>query len=306
MIQTKKKGEWLELMVPTQWAGYSLESLFKDLWKAPKKQTHFLRTNKEVLINGLIPNWTDKLRADDVLLIKLFGEEDYGYIPQYYDIDVIYEDDHLLVVNKPAGMDTHPNSPEQTNTLANAVAFHLQSQGEVGQVKHIHRLDRDTTGAILFAKHAFIGAILDKRLEERKIKRTYTALVEGIVKKKKGTINEPIGRDRHHPTRRRVSPSGQPAITHCKVVQTYVKENKTLVSCLLDTGRTHQIRVHMSHIGHPLLGDSLYNEKNRSHRQALHAVKLEFEHPLTLANITCHAPFLDTPPLFKNVNYLDF
>ena len=115
-------------------------------------------------------------------------------------------------------MDTHPNSVEQTDTLSNAVAFHLLAKGEFRQVKHVHRLDRDTTGAVLFAKHPFIGSMLDRMLEEREIRRTYLAIVQGVLPHHKGTIQEPIGRDRHHATRRRVSPSGQQATTNFEVL----------------------------------------------------------------------------------------
>ena len=140
--------------------------------------------------------------------------------------------------------------------------------------------------------------MLDKMLEERKITRTYYALVEGIVKPEKGTIQEKIGRDRHHATRRRVSPTGQTATTHFKVIQRYPKQNITLVSCTLDSGRTHQIRVHFSHIHHPLAGDTLYGGKKIFSRQALHAHQIEFIHPISEEKIICKAPFIDTPPFF--------
>ncbi len=120
---------------------------------------------------------------------NFFDHQEFGVIPAYFDISILYEDDHLLVVNKPPGIDTHPNEPDQTNTLANALAFYLQTKGEYRKILHIHRLDQNTSGAIIFAKHPFIGAILDRMLEERKIKRTYIALVDGIMKKKQGTID---------------------------------------------------------------------------------------------------------------------
>ncbi|MDZ5473952.1 RluA family pseudouridine synthase [Bacillus sp. 31A1R] len=302
MIKTSKKGEWFELVIPEEWSSYTLDQLLRDHWKVSKKQIHLFRMEKNILINGQPPQWNRPLQTGDPLSIKLFTPEDYGVIPQNIDIDILFEDDHLLIVNKPAGIDTHPNQPEQSNTLANAVAFYLQVKGENRQVKHIHRLDRDTTGAILFAKHSLIGSILDKMLEERKIKRTYLALVQGLLNKKSGTINEPIGADRHHPTRRRVSPRGQHAVTHFTVIDRYNKEKRTLVKCQLNTGRTHQIRVHLSHIGHPLLGDDLYGGTRIYKRQALHAVKMEFKHPLTMEEIECHAPFLDQPPIFKNID----
>lgn len=292
-MNTRKKGEWFEILIPAVWEGLSIEQLFREAWNAPKKQTHLLRMNREVLVNGHPANWTTALRRNDRMEIRLFTEKDFGVIPEYQEIDVLFEDEHLLVVNKTPGIDTHPNTVSQSNTLANAVAFHLQAQGEQCLVKHIHRLDRDTSGTILFAKNSFIGSILDRMLEERKIKRTYIAILQGLLKKKKGTINAPIGRDRHHPTRRRVSPNGQQAITHYEVVATDMKKNSTQVRCQLDTGRTHQIRAHFSYLGYPLVGDVLYGGKPSFHRQALHAEKLEFIHPFTLEKIHCVAPPID-------------
>jgi 23S rRNA pseudouridine1911/1915/1917 synthase len=305
MIQSHKKGEWFEITIPAEWQHFTLESLFKDFWHAPKKLIHSFRMDKKVQINGRNPDWTVPLIKNERLQIQLFTEEDQAVSSEYLPVDVLYEDDHLVVFNKPAGMDTHPNNPGQTGTLANAAAFHLQVNGEPGRARHVHRLDRDTTGAILFAKNALIGAILDKMLEERQIKRTYLALVDGIIRQNKGTIDKPIGRDRHHPTRRRVSETGQKAITHFKVLDRFKQKDLTLVQCSLDTGRTHQIRVHFSHLGHPLAGDTLYEGSTDFSRQALHAAKLEFLHPFTQEKIICHAPFIDQPSIFFNINPYD-
>lgn len=302
MIHTNQKGEWCELVIPAEWESYTLETLFKDFWKAPKKLVHLLRTEKNVLINGHVPDWTLSLKKNDRLSMKLFTEEEQTFSPEYLNVDIVYEDEHLIVFNKPAGMDTHPNVSGQGGTLANAAAFHMLSNGEANRPRHIHRLDRETTGAVLFAKNPLITAILDKMLEERKIKRTYLAMADGMIHQKKGTINKPIGRDRHHPTRRRVSETGQQAITHFKVLDKIKHKNLTLVQCSLDTGRTHQIRVHFSEIGHPLAGDTLYGGSDTFHRQALHAVKMEFTHPFTLEEIICHAPFIDQPKIFINID----
>jgi 23S rRNA pseudouridine1911/1915/1917 synthase len=257
---------------------------------------------RNILLNNETPNWTSPLAFGDRLQINVFQPEEPNVIPAFHEVDVLYEDDHLLILNKPPGMDTHPNAPGQTDTLANAAAFHVQSEGSSLNVRHIHRLDRDTSGAVLFAKTSFAGAILDKMLEERKVKRTYLAVADGKLKNRKGTIDRPIGRDRHHPVRRRVSKTGQAAITHYEVVSWLKKEQQTLIRCSLETGRTHQIRVHFSDIGHPLAGDKLYGGSGTYKRQALHAVKMELNHPFTEELIICHAPFMDHPPIFKNVD----
>lgn len=302
MIQTHRKGEWFEIIIPEKWKSLTVEELFRTVWHAPKKQIHSLRMEKRVKINGQVAIWTAPLKIKDRLEIQFFIGEKLNVQPTFYDLSILYEDDHLLVVNKPANMDTHPNSPAQFDTLANAVAFHLQAKGEYCQIKHIHRLDKDTTGAVLFAKHPFIGSILDQLLEKREIKRTYLAIVHGTLPTKKGTIKEPIGRDRHHATRRRVSPGGQIAVTHYEVINTNQRKNISIVKCSLETGRTHQIRVHFSHIGHPLAGDQLYGGNPIFPRQALHAVKLELIHPFTEEIIQCYAPFLDKKEIFTGID----
>jgi 23S rRNA pseudouridine1911/1915/1917 synthase len=290
-MKTMRKGSLFQLVIPENWKNVTIDQILKEHWQAPKKLIHIMRMDKDIKVNGEYLPWNHSLSTGDIVQINLFKETDYGVLPSYGELNVLYEDDHLIVVNKPAGMDTHPNQPGDVGTLANLIAFHFQSMGENCRVMHIHRLDRDTSGAVVFAKHPLSKAILDRLLIIRKVKRTYLALVHGRLKQKKGTISEPIGRDRHHNTRRRVSPSGQEAVTHYRVLE--VRENMTLTEVVLDTGRTHQIRVHMSHIGHPLAGDTLYGGKPIYKRQALHAARISFPHPMTGENIECEAECLD-------------
>ena len=298
MIQTSKKGEYLEVHTPPNWNGLSIEALFKEHYHAPKKLIHSWRMNKDVFVNGKHVPWNTPLKIGDKILLPLFKYD--GSLPKMLDkeIKVLYEDEHLLIVNKPAGLDTHPSNQDEHNSLLNAVAYHLLLQGEICEVRHIHRLDKDTTGAIIFSKNAFVAALLQQMLEERSIKRTYKALVHGRIRQKKGTINANIGRDRHHATRRRVSQNGQTAITHFKTLNYDQTKNLTLVECTLETGRTHQIRVHFSHIGHPLAGDILYGGKPIYTRQALHAYKINMVHPITEVPLEVIAPFIDQPAIF--------
>lgn len=303
MLQTSRKGNWLEILVPTKWEQLTVESLFQKVWKCPKKITHVFRMEKKVWVNGQPANWQLPLIKGSKLALELFFEEETTVPPTYFEVPVLYEDDYLLVFNKPPLMNTHPNDPaSETDTLLNAAAFHVLANGEMAVVRHIHRLDRDTSGAILFAKHAFAGALLDQMLVQRKIKRTYVAIVHGILSKKKGIISEPIGRDRHHATRRRISPSGQEAITHYEVLKVDHARQLTFVKCWIETGRTHQIRVHFSSLGHPLAGDLLYGGKAIVSRQALHAAKLEFTHPITEEQIICRAPFPDDCKIFNEIS----
>ena len=295
------KNEELFITVHKNWDGFTLEGLFKDHWRAPKKLVHEWRMSKEVKVNDVFTPWTSKISEGDTIRIPLLHVDEDRVPATDLGITILYEDDLLLIANKPAGMDTHPSHSGDRNSLINGVAHHLQATGQTCMIKHIHRLDKDTTGAVLFAKERLTGSMLDRMLEERNIKRTYYALVEGILQKNAGKIEEKIGRDRHHATRRRVSPSGQTAITHYQVLERYPKENRTLVSCTLESGRTHQIRVHFSHLNHPLAGDTLYGGKRSFPRQALHARKMEFIHPISEEKITIEAPFLDKPSIFDTL-----
>ncbi|MGG1677239.1 RluA family pseudouridine synthase [Neobacillus sp. NRS-1170] len=303
MLNTIRKGDWLQLIIPKEWEGKTTDEIFRNVWKAPKKVIHSFRMEEKVRLDGNRVDWNLPLTGGTKLEIQLFEEEEIQVPPHYYEIEVLFEDDHFLVINKPPFMNTHPNDTNtETNTLINAASFYLLSKGEMKNIRQIHRLDRDTSGAILFAKHVLAGVILDRMLEERQIKRTYLAMVHGLLQRKKGTINAQIGRDRHHATKRRVSPSGQAAITHYQILKEDKVRKLSYVKCWLDTGRTHQIRVHLSHLGNPLVGDILYGGKPLVNRQALHAAKLEFVHPFTQEKISCHAPFIDHPVIFDDID----
>ncbi|WP_043932197.1 RluA family pseudouridine synthase [Bacillus sp. EB01] len=302
MLTTKMRGNTMEIIIPYAWEGISISQLFKEKWKAPKKQAHYFRMDGKVTLQGEKIGWEIPLAAGTRLHLDLSDVPSSEIEPYYLDLSILYEDEHVLVINKPAFINTHPNTPEDTTTLLNAVACHLQSAGEGASAQQIHRLDRDTTGAILFAKHPLAGGILDGMLERRLIKRTYVAAVCGTGLKKKDSINQPIGRDRHHPVRRRVSDTGQPAVTHYKVLNVDRAKKLTFVACWLETGRTHQIRVHFSHLGYPLAGDELYGGQPLYNRQALHSAKLEFIHPISLEPITVLAPFIDNSPIFQDIN----
>ncbi|MEW9669048.1 RluA family pseudouridine synthase [Ammoniphilus sp. 3BR4] len=303
-FKSAKKGEWFEIVVPPQWNSWTIEKLLKENWQVPKGLLHQWRMDKSVKVNGETLHWNSVLEENYRLQIHLFKEEEYGVRPEPLPIEPIFEDEHLLIVNKPANMDTHPNQAGQGGTIANAVAFHWQSQGLSAKVRHIHRLDRDTTGGVVFAKHALSGAILDRMLTSRAIKRTYAAFAHGLLKQKKGTVNAPIGRDRHHSTRRRVSDRGDEAITHYQLLKLYGHHRISQLELQLETGRTHQIRVHMSHIGHPLLGDTLYGgQSNLFPRQALHAARIQLPHPLTSEALDLTIPWpIDLQRLQESLN----
>lgn len=258
----------------------------------PRKTRHFLRTRKDVWINGKnLPFHTEVHEGDTIGLN--FEENDYpehNVTPWNFPIEVMYEDEHLIVINKPIHLKTHPNEPTEYKTALNAVQYYMQSQGETQSPYVVHRLDKETSGLLLFAKNPIVLPLLTRQLEQKNMHRDYEALATGYLKHDL-TIDKPIGRDRHDKRKRRIDANGQRAITHVTVLK---HENKnTRIRCTLDTGRTHQIRVHLQSINHPLLGDPLYNVATSATRLYLHAYRLRFTHPFTFEtiDINCKTPF---------------
>lgn len=221
-------------------------------------------------------------------LLRLFPKEYGEHTPEWHNLEVLYEDDFVLVVLKPAGMSVHPAGPAHRGTLAHAVAAYYEYTGQSCKVRHIHRLDADTTGPVLYAKHEFSQLRLDEAMRKKQIGRTYIAAVHGQFQEGQGTIHLPIGRDRHHAGKRRVSSTGQQAATHFELLEQY--PDASVMRLRLETGRTHQIRVHLSHLGHPIIGDRLYGSDSRLYpHQALHGERLEFEHPWHEDRVTVEA-----------------
>lgn len=278
----KRKGEWLELALPAE-AGRDEAALAAWLTERFGMPPRLL---KELLRDSGVQTAGRRLR------LRLFPEREAGFAPWWHPLDVLYEDDFCLVANKPAGLNVHPDgSGSGEGTLAGAVAFHYEATGQKAAVRHIHRLDRMTSGPVLYAKNPYAQAKLDEQMRARRIERRYVAAVRGIVQKPRGTIRAPIGRDRHVPGKRRVSPGGLPAVTHYERVETFPAAEASLVRLRLETGRTHQVRVHLAHIGHPIIGDELYGTPDpRIGRQALHGETLVFFHPLGGEEVAVRSP----------------
>ncbi|WP_238402850.1 RluA family pseudouridine synthase [Paenibacillus mesophilus] len=272
----RRKGEWLEIKLPEGLAGAPIAVILKQLPLPAKLTAKWMATNGAV-------------KQGQLLRLKLFPHESPGFPADWMELNVLYEDDFTLVVNKPVGMEVHPSVQGQRGTLAHAVAAYYEASGQPCRVRHIHRLDKETTGPVLYAKNEYAHYEFDKAMREKKIERIYLAVAEGVFEQRKGKIDKPIGQDRHHSTRRRVSETGDPAVTLFEVVDTFV--NHTLVRLRLETGRTHQIRVHLSSIDHPLAGDGMYGGTRRYiHRQALHGEKLVWHHPWTGERMEVRAP----------------
>ena len=249
----------------------------------PRKIRHFLRTKKNILINQKQVHWNEMVKPGDICQLT-FDEEDYPPKEILWGnsdlVQEIYQDQHLIIVNKPEGMKTHGNQPGEIALLNHVSAY-------VGQTCYVvHRLDMETSGLVLFAKNPFILPILNRLLEKKEIAREYWALIEGRVESKELVFRDKIGRDRHDRRKRIVdAKNGQYAETHISRLKQFPNKT-TLVRCKLKTGRTHQIRVHLSHHKHPILGDPLYNSSSKVSRLMLHAFRLSFTHPLTLEQLS--------------------
>lgn len=209
-------------------------------------------------------------------------------LPVRMDLSILYEDEDILVINKAADMPVHPSIGNYDNTLANGVTWYFKEKGQHFVYRCINRLDRDTTGALILAKNPYSAAVLSAQMKQRQIRRTYLAIVQGIAPEQ-GTIDAPIGRAADSTIERQVDfANGESAVTHYERLATY--HSYSLIELHLETGRTHQIRVHMKHTGHPLLGDFLYHPEDHSiSRQALHCASLTFTHPITGETLTINA-----------------
>ena len=250
-----------------------------------------MKPDKEaLLVNGVRAGGRSILKEGDLFRVRVMETATTeGIVPASLPLNILYEDEDILVLNKPADMPVHPSIGNYTNTLANAAAFYFQERGEFCPFRCINRLDRNTTGALILAKNPYSAAVLSAQMKQRQIRRTYLAIVQGIAPEQ-GTIDAPIGRAADSTIERQVDfANGESAVTHYERLDTY--HSYSLIELHLETGRTHQIRVHMKYIGHPLPGDFLYNPDYRIiKRQPLHSFQLEFAHPVTGENMCITAP----------------
>lgn len=251
-----------------------------------------------VLVNDTPEKANYRLRVEDLISVTIPDAVETPILPENIPLDILYEDDDLLVVNKPKGMVVHPSAGHYTGTLVNAIMYHCKDSlsGINGEIRPgiVHRIDMDTTGSLIVCKNDESHIFIAEQIKEHSVTRKYRGIVYGGVSDDEGTIDAPIGR---HPTERKkmaIVPNGKPAVTHYRVLQRF--ERYTYMEFQLETGRTHQIRVHMASIGHPLLGDAVYSSGKSPYHlqgQTLHAMTIGFIHPATREYLEITAPLPD-------------
>ena len=259
-----------------------------------------------VLVSGKVPSKSLKLTGNETIEFTPEESAPIDAVPQDIPLDVVYEDDDVIVVNKPSGLVVHPAPGHPDGTLVNALLFHcgasLSGVGGALRPGIVHRIDRDTSGLIIAAKNDYAHQFLSAQLADHTLARTYECIVVGNLREDSGTVDAPIARDSRDRKRMAVVPGGRRAVTHWTVLARY--PGYTHVQCRLETGRTHQIRVHMAYLGHPILGDTVYGAKKPVPGltgQCLHAVGLQFIHPRTkeLVSLSCPLPGEFTAALRK-------
>lgn len=272
-------------------AGLRIEQYLRRRGYSRQNLTDLKKMRESVLLNGVWSYLTQTISSGDSLIIRIQETKVSAKIPPSpFPLDILYEDEDILVVNKPAGMPIHPSINNYYNSLANACAYYYQQQNKPFIFRCTNRLDRDTSGVTVIAKHMVSSNILSSYAYKHLIDREYLAIVRGNVIPSSGTIDAPLSRKSGSVIERIVDfEHGERAVTHYQVVEE--KNGHSLVSLHLETGRTHQIRIHMKYLGFPLIGDYLYNPDMESiHRQALHSHTLRFAHPITEEQMEFTAP----------------
>lgn len=259
----------------------SINQILQNEFNISSRLLYRLIKNNNIFLNGNICDTRNTAQNGDLITINFdYSEDNSNIVPNKMQLDIIYEDEWFLIVNKPAGVAIHPSILHYTDSLCNGIRSYFDSIGLKKKIRPVNRLDLNTSGLVIFAKCEYIQECLIKQMSQNVFKKEYLAICEGIFEQKNGTIDLPIARKDNSIIERCISKNGQPSITHYEVLKEF--NNYSLVKCILETGRTHQIRVHMSAISHPLLGDTLYGStSDLIDRQALHCYKLQFIHPIT-------------------------
>ncbi len=278
--------------VPADFAGqrsdYALAQMFPEYSRS--RLTAWLKAGR-ITLNGASPAPKDKVWGGEAVLLNAEADpQTSAFRAENIPINVVFEDAHIIVINKPAGLVVHPGSGNWDGTLLNALLQHAPALAQIPRAGIVHRLDKDTSGLLVVAKTLIAQTALVRQLQDHSVTREYVAVVHGFLQKS-GMVDAPIGRHKTQRTRMAVAPNGKAAITHYEPIEHYLQA--TLVRCQLETGRTHQIRVHLMSLGHPLVGDPVYGANRKTPafpRQALHAQKLALTHPATGRRRSWNAP----------------
>lgn len=259
-----------------------------------------LKQSNNIFFNEEIAYTKKLVCANDVVSVLIdFVEDNSNIVATNIPLDIIYEDEYLLAINKPANMPVHPSMLHYEETLSNAVKYYFDTLNLKRKIRIVNRLDKDTSGIVIFAKNEYIQECLIKQMKTKELKKEYLAIVTGYLQKKSDTLCFPISRKEGSIIERTVNPNGDIAITHYNILKE--QNNLSLVHVFLETGRTHQIRVHFSHINHPILGDTLYGTPSPLiNRQALHSYKITLLHPISKQILTLEAPI---PNDMKFINF---
>ena len=284
-------------------SGRSIKDILRNELGFSKRLRAKLKNEPQlVCLNGAEAAGWIPLKTGDQVTIN-FPQETSNFIPENIPISIIFEDDDLLILNKQAGIVCHPTKGHPGHTISNGVQHYIDTNNKEFKIRFINRLDMDTSGVLAIAKNSHSQDAVVKQMKDNQVEKKYLAVVKGVIEKDSGTIDQPIGQPDPLLVNRGVVADGDESITHFKVVTRYPK-GYSLVELLLETGRTHQIRVHLAHIGHPIVGDHLYgeNEPFLIERQALHALSLSFDHPVTGQPMVFEAPLPeDMECLIKNL-----
>lgn len=287
----KAKKEFETHQVGAAQASLTLEEYLKEfLHYSARKRQRLTRSKNGLLINGRKTFLHCPLKENDLITLRILPDTEYGVKPEPGSVDILYEDNFLMVLNKPPFQLVHPTGNTADKTLANHLAYTLQQKQLLYTIRPVHRLDRDTSGCVLFAKTAHAQTLLQAQLRDNRLKRTYNAVISGQIEPAAGTIDVAIGKVPGAPNRRMVSMSGDCAVTHYRTLQV-LKNGFSFLEITLETGRTHQIRIHLAHLSHPIVGDKMYGRRSPFiARQALHATKVTFLDLATGQPISVLAP----------------
>ncbi|CAH2214351.1 RluA family pseudouridine synthase [Tepidibacter aestuarii] len=288
----KKKQRYNLISYQVQDKELTLKKILLDKLNMSVRFINKMKKDRNILVNSKYQTLSHETKVGDLIEVRI-DEESNHFEPQDLNTHVLYEDFDIMMIDKPPYMVVHPTKSHPDQTIANGIMFYLKDKNESPRIRFVNRLDMNTSGLLIVAKNAYAHHLLSQDMKENKVTKKYIAIVKGIIEKDFGTIDQPIYRETEDSIKRVVDERGQKSVSHFKVIERL--EDATIVEVLLETGRTHQIRVHLSHLGHGIIGDELYGYVDESliKRQALHAYELEFNQPRTKEELDFKADLPD-------------